>query len=61
MSLVFKDPKTGISQPIRFVKATAYDADGNEIKAPKCEKCGSDKNQIIGKDKSIYICNGCGL
>lgn len=45
--------------PVRFLKATPYNADGNEITVPRCEKCGAYKNQLIGKESFIWICQFC--
>lgn len=37
-----------------------YGEDGNEIKIPKCEKCGVHKCQVIGKNAFAWICiNDC--
>ena len=46
----------------RFLDASqvkTYDGEGNEIEIPKCEKCGSFKIQVIGKESFVWLCPLC--
>lgn len=39
------------------MKAHLYDADGNEIDIPKCNKCEKEMNSIIGKNAIGWFCH----
>lgn len=52
----------GSCNPIRFPEPQSvgfFDSDGNEIEVPKCDKCGSFKNPLIGKEAFQWICMNC--
>jgi hypothetical protein len=49
----------GSSVKFRFGNPKGYDADGNEIHVPRCEKCGCYKSQVIGKECFTWICTFC--
>lgn len=48
----------GSSQPVRFLgpeNVTMYDSEGNEIEIPKCEICGSRKQELMDNESSTYF------
>ncbi len=45
--------------PIQIAEAKMYDRAGEEIHVPKCEKCGSFKNMLMGRETFMWIC-ACG-
>ncbi len=58
MNLVYKN-EFGSVLPIQTLDVTAYDAEGNEIEIPKCDKCSNYKSQVIGKESFMWICTCC--
>jgi hypothetical protein len=46
----------GSEYPIEVSEGKLYDTAGKEIEVPVCEKCGSFKNMLIGRNAFQWVC-----
>lgn len=49
----------GSAYPIGVWEGILHDSEGKKIEVPFCEKCGSFKNMMIGREAYQWVCS-CG-